>query len=60
MLEFEASYLLFESLLLYKFTSLPCHLMKFYIRAEFLDTKLFVFTFPKASHANTNAKIYCW
>ena len=26
------------------FTSLPCQLMKFAIRAEFLDTKLLVFT----------------
>ena len=31
--------------------------MKFYIRDEFLDTKL-VFTLPKASRTNANAKIY--
>ena len=60
MLEFEAPYLPFESLfkkvcirygnLQYtKFTSQPCHLIKFYICAEFLDTKLLVFMLPKAS-----------
>ena len=41
-----------------EFASLPRNLMKFYIRAEFLDTKLLVFTLPKASRANTNVKIY--
>ena len=34
--------------------------MKFYIRAEFLDTKLFVFILPKASQANTNEKKYIY
>ena len=67
MSEFDASYLPFKSLFknfasdmtTYN-TSLSCHLVKFYIRAEFLDTKLIVFTLPKASRANTNAKIYLW
>ena len=72
MLEFEASYLAFESLFknfasdmtICNTPSLPpCRVIssKFYIRAEFLDTKLLVFTLPKASRANTkNAKTYLW
>ena len=32
--------------------------MKFYIRAELLDTKLLVFTFPKAPRAKTNGVFY--
>ena len=39
------------------FSSLPCQLMKFSIRAEFLDTKLLVFTLPKAFPANTSELI---
>ena len=58
MLEFEASYLPFESLrfcVIYdnhlhntpSLPFLPSHLIKFCIRAEFLDTKLLVFTLLK-------------
>ena len=57
LLEFEASYLPFESLLknfasdmtVYNTPSLPLqhHLMKFYIRAELLDTKLLVLRFRR-------------
>ena len=36
---------------------MPCQLMKFSIRVEFLDTKLLVFTFPKAFRANTSELI---
>ena len=35
----------------------PCQLIKFCIRAEFLDTKLPVFTLPRASRANTGKLI---
>ena len=68
MSDFEASYLPFESL--FKkfasdmtsqytyFTSLSCHLMKFYIRAELLDTKLLALMLPKASRAKHECKKY--
>ena len=48
---------------IYNTSSLPPYrvkTIKFSIRAEFLDTKLVVFTFPKASQANTSTLIdYC-
>ena len=71
MVEFEASYLPFESLFknfasdmtIYNtpsYSSMPCYLMKFYIHAEFLDTKLLAFMLLKASQTNRNAKLYLW